>query len=804
MKEHLSKSIEIFQQNRSPIKERPPTKTAYSNILIEDEFINLINNLSESIKNYYLSNKSNNEKSNNLIIFLDSSVKNIISLMNKSLSNNNYNDKISDFFSLQKQISTANTQIHSCLKESRQNLKIFIDQAKVIFKQMKQKRNSYLESLPVNNTSNKIEISHINKFDYSNFKKRTISNIRDANNSISPRNSKIIRTTSKSINTPINNRNMYRNYFDESNLTNGVNSDLIHFLVNKLKDYFGIIGKYSPEAKEKFINLYKQIIVEIEKTNLSNSSLKNPIVNNNRTFCENPRSITKNLLLERTNSSNNYYFKINSDIEKLKKLNNEYKIQIKELNFQNEDLKSTIKTYQKTLEDCYNQLQTKNLTKDNNFNEEKGNNSQIIKQFENEILLKNKEITEIKKKYSDLEFKVKDNICDNEKKIKQLKDNINLLGVQHEKQIEKLKQEINILTAEKQKEINENIRKENEINQLKYETEKLNQVIKTNTQQFNKANEDYKSQINNLQNEINLKNNNESYINEIKQKLSNMESLYDKLKLENDELKKQKEQLEKNLSNTENNFDKLKIETNLSKINLNKEINELKKQLNNSSKEPENFDQRDKNFIDIKKENERLIQKLKEYKNDNDLLAQQINVLKERIKEDKKKTEKTDKDEQIEGLNMVIDKLVKEKEKMLNMQANNKNNDLYKLKAELNEANNNIKLLNEKIEFLEKNNKEENYNINYTDCDEEFDVKKMMKKSKNKNMSDDIHIDYPGINDIKEKYNQLEEKYRKVEKNIINLLIKIKCSSDIENIIIELCEELELSDEMTNKIINNR
>ena len=81
------------------------------------------------------------------------------------------------------------------------------------------------------------------------------------------------------------------------------------------------------------------------------------------------------------------------------------------------------------------------------------------------------------------------------------------MGVQHEKQIEKLKQEINILTAEKQKEINENIRKENEINQLKYETEKLNQVIKTNTQQFNKANEEYKSQINNLQNEINSKNN---------------------------------------------------------------------------------------------------------------------------------------------------------------------------------------------------------------------------------------------------------------------------------------------------------
>ena len=125
---------------------------------------------------------------------------------------------------------------------------------------------------------------------------------------------------------------------------------------------------------------------------------------------------------------------------------------------------------------------------------------------------------------------------------------------------------------------------------------------------------------------------------------------------------------------------------------------------------------------------------------------------------------------------MIINKLIKDKEKILNEQLNKSNNDLYKLKTQLNEANNNIKLLNEKIEFLKKS----------------------------KNMLEDINIDYPQIIDIKERYNKLEEKYKNVEKKIINLLNNIKCSNDIENIIVELCEDLKLDDGLTKKIINNR
>ena len=263
-------------------------------------------------------------------------------------------------------------------------------------------------------------------------------------------------------------------------------------------------------------------------------------------------------------------------------------------------------------------------------------------------------------------------------------------------------------------------------------------------------------------------------MNEVKEKLLKMESLYDKLKIENEELTKQKEQLQKDLSNVENNLADLRIKTNLSKINSNKGVKEQKNKLNNSITNSKNYDYNDENLVNIKID--KLIQKIKDYKKTNDLLIQQINLLKDQIKEDEILIDKNDKDEQIEGLKMIVNKLIKDKEKILNEQLNKSNNELYKLETELNAANNNIKLLSEKIEFLKKN----------------------------KNMSEDINIVYPQINDIKERYSELEEKYKKVEKKIINLLNNIKCSSDIENIIIELCEALKLSDGLTKKIINNR
>ena len=93
---------------------------------------------------------------------------------------------------------------------------------------------------------------------------------------------------------------------------------------------------------------------------------------------------------------------------------------------------------------------------------------------------------------------------------------------------------------------------------------------------------------------------------------------------------------------------------------------------------------------------------------------------------------------------------------------------------------------------------------NISNYEEEFDLRKMAKGAKEKNRSQDINIDYPGIQAIKEKYRELDFYYNSLENLVKKLLLNIQCNPKNKVYITELCKLVKFDLETTNKIIMNK
>ena len=108
----------------------------------------------------------------------------------------------------------------------------------------------------------------------------------------------------------------------------------------------------------------------------------------------------------------------------------------------------------------------------------------------------------------------------------------------------------------------------------------------------------------------------------------------------------------------------------------------------------------------------------------------------------------------------------------------------------LNEANQEIKELKKKNKELlfqleEKEVKSafsgyKTEDVNRSNFEEEFDLKKMVNGARDKNRSEDINIDYPGIQGIKEKYNELEFRFNNLVEQVKNLIGNISVSQKIK------------------------
>ena len=88
--------------------------------------------------------------------------------------------------------------------------------------------------------------------------------------------------------------------------------------------------------------------------------------------------------------------------------------------------------------------------------------------------------------------------------------------------------------------------------------------------------------------------------------------------------------------------------------------------------------------------------------------------------------------------------------------------------------------------------------------EEEFDLRKMAKGAKDKIRSQDINIDYPGIQNLKEKYRELDFYYNSLEQLVKKLLLTIQVNPKNKTYVVELCKIVGFDLETTNKILNNK
>ena len=372
--------------------------------------------------------------------------------------------------------------------------------------------------------------------------------------------------------------------------------------------------------------------------------------------------------------------------------------------------------------------------------------------------------------------------------------------------------------------------KERKIKQLNYQIKELkselltkqaeNQILSDNITNLELQNQNNDNINNNdilneeLIKEKDINNNLNEELNKIKQnniilqnKLLSKEKKLTNLSIINNEL----EMREKEIEILKNENSSLKFENEQFKF----KNNELKGCFLNEE---------NKNYIMQKNENEGLKQMIEKMQKEREKDDNELNMYKrenEKIKNQLIRLSKTLPEEYNE-----LQKQYKSLEgKYLNLKNKNPNNQTSKntKSEEKNEDKKDKELLEAKkeIEQLKKKNvelftqledKEINKNFydnrsedaNKSNYEEEFDLRKMAKGARDKNRSQDVNIDYPGLQNYKEKVRELEFYYNSLENLVKKLLLTIQCNPKNKTYVNELCKIVGFDSETTNKIITNK
>jgi len=231
----------------------------------------------------------------------------------------------------------------------------------------------------------------------------------------------------------------------------------------------------------------------------------------------------------------------------------------------------------------------------------------------------------------------------------------------------------------------------------------------------------------------------------------------------------------------------------------------------------------------LKLENEKLKNEISSLKGDNNIsslktknseLEENIIILNKKIKN--LELEISKKNEQIEGMHDFIAKL---QSKIENNDFNIQKRNSKKISKSEYEINNNsstdisekwknlldlLNKANQDIATLQKKNKELQFKledkeleeelsgfrteeVNFSNYEEEFDLKKIINGAKIKNKSEDIYIDYPGIQSVKNKYKTLQIRMGLLEDQIKILLSNINCNNNkIKPQVNQICQLMRI------------
>ena len=605
----------------------------------------------------------------------------------------------------------------------------------------------------------------------------------------------------------------YQSNLKKANNNNNINNNLNSDDSMNLKD-------------PQIMQLQQQINIYKNNENLLNEQIAN--LNNKFQIKINEYETKLSLNNDKNSSLSRIIIKKNQDVLKLQNENNKYKNEIQQLKktinsqipieYQNEiqRLTNDINNYQNIIYQYENKINELSQSKSMNLNNKINNNRfsdnlSMQKKFEilnREMQLKESEyinknvkngkiIEELKKKLTQLEKE----ILNYQKKEKYYEDNNN----KYIKQIEDMNNDI-LHTNKILEQKDELIKKLNE--------KKSDQISNNNLNlQLQKEKKEYQFQLEQMQkkyiavkelleeknsnNNINDNNNNEN----LKMKLIDIQ-------LENDKLRKQIEEFSSSLKNNNNingnevllkdkiisgsgnlnndlmtKIDELTLENkkykeNITKLenDINKKNEELEGLKNVIFKQQNQLEKKDDEFQKQKKEIIRNISSINFHGNEGNINNTEPNRDKNNMKQNKDKSVDAQKDQNTIIINNLLDKLKDAEKKIYSLK--DKNKELrFKLEDKLAEK----ELSGYRTE-----------DVNYSNYEEEFDLKRMVNGAKDKNRSEDINIDYPGIQILKDKHREVLQNMNMLEEQIKILLCNISCNNKIKPQITQICQLMKI------------
>ena len=755
-----------------------PLNNELCNKIYDEEFVSLINSLNESIKEYYKVSRNNIFEANNILKSYEQQAQAILNLMQEMINTSSY-DRLEEFFNLIPKTLEVITQMKINSNSNNKNLSMFFDDAKILFKNMKSKRKEKLND--INNDMNRQYAqtpsdSYMTNFDTENKFNDIIDN---NNNSIN--------------NNKLNNNNdlLLKNI-------NAIYSRVIKIL-NNFSIYNYIISKVDFEESNKYNNLQNSLKKEMEDLFIF---LKKKLGNiQGKSLGQNKSSTNINDKMGNLRSKSRP--RENKDLEQLKKINESYKKKLFECNNQLNLFRNKIRELE--MKNNSMNMKIKNFEQNkfgfqNNFNQ--NNNLMHNPEVYNEINKKDLQIVNLQKQLK--VFQMNENTLNEQ--INNLNDQFTQKINEYEYQIQSLSQTISLqkknlanlqnnLNA-KQKEI-ENLKgKGNNINinnnnfELDKKIEMMNLELKEKQNKINALSQDLKNyqrkELMNQEQIENMNNNIFNYEKIIKEKDDLINNNYKdnnevfKIKLENEKLKKQIEEL-KNLSNNNylqnqkmingniNSYEMPEVRNQeyITKLNeLTQEIQELKHSLALVNESKTKLD------IEISKKNDELeaykevIFKLQNKLEQNNDVEEE---LKKRLTSERKNNNTEMNIREQNQSNKILNKSF-EMPRDANIQLMNK------YLGQLNEAEKKISLLqnkNKELQFkLDEKQVEREFSgyrtedYNFSNYEEEFDLKKMVNGAREKNRSEDINIDYPGVQSVKDKYKELLQNMHLLEEQV--------------------------------------
>ena len=790
-----------------------PLNNELCNKIYDEEFVSLINSLNESIKEYYKVSRNNIFEANNILKSYEQQAQAILNLMQEMINTSSY-DRLEEFFNLIPKTLEVITQMKINSNSNNKNLSMFFDDAKILFKNMKSKRKEKLND--INNDMNRQYAqtpsdSYMTNFDTENKFNDIIDN---NNNSIN--------------NNKLNNNNdlLLKNI-------NAIYSRVIKIL-NNFSIYNYIISKVDFEESNKYNNLQNSLKKEMEdlfiflKKNLGNIQGKSLGQNKSST---NINDKMGNLRSKSRPSEN-------KDLEQLKKINESYKKKLFECNNQLNLFRNKIRELE--MKNNSMNMKIKNFEQNkfgfqSNFNQ--NNNLMHNPEVYNEINKKDLQIVNLQKQLK--VFQMNENTLNEQ--INNLNDQFTQKINEYEYQIGSLSQTISLQKKNlanlqnnlnvKQKEIENLKSKGNNINinnnnfELDKKIEMMNLELKEKQNKINALSQDLKNyqrkELMNQEQIENMNNNIFNYEKIIKEKDDLINNNYKdnnevfKIKLENEKLKKQIEEL-KNLSNNNylqnqkmingniNSYEMPEVRNQeyITKLNeLTQEIQELKHSLALVNESKTKLD------IEISKKNDELeaykevIFKLQNKLEQNNDVEEE---LKKRLTSERKNNNTEMNIREQNQSNKILNKSF-EMPRDANIQLMNK------YLGQLNEAEKKISQLqnkNKELQFkLDEKQVEKEFSgyrtedYNFSNYEEEFDLKKMVNGAREKNRSEDINIDYPGVQSVKDKYKELLQNMHLLEEQVKILISNISITNKIKPQISQICQLMRIKAENIQAII---